>query len=60
MRSQTSMKARVRRACALSLLAVTTVVTIGMASAPAQAMPPGDVWYRCYVPDYGWMYCLDV
>ncbi|MFI7635400.1 hypothetical protein [Nonomuraea sp. NPDC049400] len=54
------MRTHMRRALALALLSVTTVITIGAASAPAHAMPPGDGWYRCYVPDYGMMWCLDV
>ncbi|ETK33094.1 hypothetical protein MPTA5024_26195 [Microbispora sp. ATCC PTA-5024] len=31
-----------------------------MMSSPAQAMQPGDGWYRCHVSGYGWMWCYDV
>ncbi|MGW4796542.1 hypothetical protein [Nonomuraea sp. MG754425] len=54
------MRNRVRRAAALALVAVTAALTVGVVSAPAQAMPPGPGWYRCHIPDYGWMWCLDV
>ncbi|NUR91510.1 MAG: hypothetical protein HOY71_46185 [Nonomuraea sp.] len=56
----TLMSPRLRRVCALFLLAVSTVITIGLVSSPAQAQPRVDIWYRCYIPDHGWMWCLDV
>lgn len=60
MRNRTSSLTKgARRIVALALLAVTTTLTIGMASAPAQAMPK-DGWYRCWVSDHGWMWCTDV
>ncbi|TMR01913.1 hypothetical protein ETD86_54325 [Nonomuraea turkmeniaca] len=53
-----SMSRGASRALALALLAVTTVITIGMTSAPAQAMP--NEWYRCWISGHGWMWCMDV
>ena len=53
------MRTRVRRAAALALVVATAALTVGITSAPAQAMPP-EGWYRCYVPGYGTMWCLDV
>ncbi|GAA2823293.1 hypothetical protein GCM10020220_009780 [Nonomuraea rubra] len=50
----------VRRAMALVLVSVTTVLTIGVASSPAHAWnPANDGWYKCYV-DGKWMWCKDL
>jgi hypothetical protein len=49
---------RARRVVALALLSATTVITIGAASTPAQAMP--SEWYRCWISGHGWMWCQDV
>jgi hypothetical protein len=50
----------VRRALALVLLSITTVITIGAASAPAYAWDPAaDGWHRCWIPPHGWMWCKD-
>jgi hypothetical protein len=50
----------IRRAIALALLSVTTVLTIGVASTPAYAWnPAAEGWYKCYVNGQ-WMWCKDM
>lgn len=47
----------IRRALALALVSVTTMLTIGMASSPAHAWnPANDGWYKCQI-DGVWMWC---
>ncbi|MEV4298557.1 hypothetical protein [Microbispora rosea] len=52
------MKSLKRVAAVLATTAV-AVTTFGVLSAPAHAQKP-EGWYRCYVPGYGTMWCLDV
>ncbi|GAA4193183.1 hypothetical protein AB0C10_02390 [Microbispora amethystogenes] len=49
----------IKRAAAVLATTAVAVTTFGVLSAPAQAMQP-EGWYRCYVPGYGTMWCLDV
>ncbi|MFF0868546.1 hypothetical protein ACFYUV_42790 [Nonomuraea sp. NPDC003560] len=50
----------VRRALALILLSVSTVLTISVASSPAYAWnPANDGWYKCLI-DGKWMWCKDL
>lgn len=49
-----------RRALALALLSITTVITVGAASAPAYAWNPADDgWYKCLI-EGKWMWCKDL
>lgn len=50
----------IKRAAAVLATTAVAVTTFGVLSAPANAMQPGDGWYRCYVSGYGWMWCYDV
>lgn len=48
-----------KRVAAVLATTAVAVTTFGVLSAPAHAQRP-DGWYRCYVSDHGWMWCLDV
>ncbi|GAB3885140.1 hypothetical protein [Microbispora bryophytorum] len=50
----------IKRVAAVLATTAVAVTTFGVLSAPAHAMKPGDGWYRCWIPDYGYMWCYDV
>ncbi|GAA0390477.1 hypothetical protein GCM10009530_47110 [Microbispora corallina] len=55
-----SVRRTLTRSAALLATSAVAVATFGVMSSPAQAMQPGDGWYRCYISGYGWMWCYDV
>lgn len=43
----------------IAAVAVIAAASLSLFGTTAQAMPKGDGWYRCWISDHGWMWCLD-
>ena len=50
----------VRAVLAGLVLTCIAMLVIAAVHAGDASAAPKDGWYRCWIPDYGWMWCKDI
>ncbi|MFG1948810.1 hypothetical protein [Nonomuraea sp. NPDC048826] len=60
MRTNTKTGAFARAGRRIAAVTVIAAASLSIIAGSAQARPKDDGWYRCYIADHGWMWCLDV